>query len=1348
MTYHLGLLVSKDQTTSQVVLTWLKHRQLANPLAEQTMERERERERERLSLGSTAPSPNTVARLATPKQRISPSRILLALLASRAPRQHDKVMNALVGCISETLTIRVKQYTGEWFEKEAWDQVSAVGHFDFQLVFKELLHSSMINEVVAVPLTSLAFAMLDSVKDHSESGRSHVATGGGFGFQGSSANTLDLHFSFDTVPLSKAQWEVLHKDTSACSSKFPGVQSLGLNWLGEQLAIGIFRSCPTSRTHIVREIAGRLIAYGIARSQDGGSSGSGFGGSGGGFGQSSSGGLTTKQQDKSSGYLIRVLHAIVDWDPYVLLESNNLSELFEIISALQLLPPQKASALISAVAPLFKFPQSSALTDRCALALRKASFSNVVACRQAAVASLLTLLELQLAQQFQESRVSSTVNNHLRQRVATGISVEEVLSLQKRFLKQQACVRGILYEKMYILSARYPSFGVLALRLLMSHLESLAMEDTRPNANVNAYSARVRYGFKSANPRDTNVVNLGLDFEKCVDSRSGKIMERPHHLLYTLCGMVQRSHESPVEMIYSQASQDSNNEKYGMSQGANNNTGEASETCEVLWGVVDLLSQTQDRAAFGVPDKCPETSTEKLRLELYAETIIAAMTLTFNLPNYNIGSSLYEIEKLKRFQIIRMLITRYFDVMDDLGEWQEKQQKHKQKKKPKKNVPVDAAPLQPQDAAVRPEMMATDVHLHDHEYPAMGLQVCQLQVRLVGGLLASFNRSRHFIDDDDGDDEEDIEDDEDMQMQSPRNVMLNQVFEQGSKIAEKDVERGVLVVRIMKTLLAVQERVLGTRRVLMTTLAHTYSNSNSTEEATTDTEKKSDIDLAIQQLEMLETDIGRMAPVLMAESRRVQKRINSVEVDGNGKLDPNLDIIHRCLLGSVRVEISAARYSEEASVINTCCKRFVGAVDSQGRVERFLNNIKQGANARSTSTTAIATTSTNITATVATAITQHPGSLMEKLLSELATNFQRRCRNSPFMMALLVEVVDSIRTTTSSSSLGVPTPGRAGRLTAVEANNTVQIRAHCVDRIKKIFKKTKTTVNDVVKHFTTSMILIVPDTMEKRHAMLSFLHKQLLALVADNDEVREESQQNNAGVVNESSIQQLALTLTSIFDRAFADVDRIMVFQDAPRATTGTTAIEQTYNSTRIVFEHHFELIRHIIEILAALLKQSQLDMDTEMKILTSCVRVYKVCSKIVAKEILACGRKLPPKLREMLQQLFQTLSPVIYSRLSTQLSLAGSNKADSKKRKKAKNGNFGNNSNNEEDENWDSKQGAKEVRKQYKLLPELTFAIENLDSKTIKLVNEAHMDDKRIISTWVQCSQLRDFRIKDKNSN
>merc|ERR1711871_198076 len=199
--------------------------------------------------------------------------------------------------------------------------------------------------------------------------------------------------------------------------------------------------------------------------------------------------------------------------------------------------------------------------------------------------------------------------------------------------------------------------------------------------------------------------------------------------------------------------------------------------------------------------------------------------------------------------IIRMLISRYFDVMDDLGDWQEKQLKHKQKKKPKKTALVDTGPLQPQDATVRPEMMATDVHIHDHEYPAMGLQVSQLQVRLVGGLLASFNRSRHFIDDDehDEDDEEGNENDEGMQRQSPREVMLNQVFEQGSKIAEKDVERGVLALRIMKTLLAIQEGVLGTRRVLMTTLAHTYSNSNS-EDAITDTEKKSDIDLAIQQL--------------------------------------------------------------------------------------------------------------------------------------------------------------------------------------------------------------------------------------------------------------------------------------------------------------------------------------------------------------------------------------------------------------------------------------------------------------------------------------------------------------------
>ena len=122
-----------------------------------------------------------------------------------------------------------------------------------------------------------------------------------------------------------------------------------------------------------------------------------------------------------------------------------------------------------------------------------------------------------------------------------------------------------------------------------------------------------------------------------------------------------------------------------------------------------------------------------------------------------------------------------------------------------------------------------------------------------------------------------------------------------------------------------------------------------------------------------------------------------------------------------------------------------------------------------------------------------------------------------------------------------------------------------------------------------------------------------------------------------------------------------------------------------------------------------------------------------------------------MLHQVFETLYPVLNSRLATQLSLAGFKKPDSKKRKKAKNGNDGDeddDDDDEENENWDSKQGAKEVKKQIKLLPELTFAMENLDSKIMKLLNEAHMDDKRNISTWVQCSQLRDFRITHKDKD
>jgi hypothetical protein len=204
------------------------------------------------------------------------------------------------------------------------------------------------------------------------------------------------------------------------------------------------------------------------------------------------------------------------------------SELQETFLILTILHPQTASDLIRVLFPLFSV--SPALGDRCALALRKASFSKDILSRQTAVCSLTTLLRCQLLSSTRNQHPFTTSqpdlstdaepflsqNQHLTQRLSIGISVDEVLSLCRRFLQHQSPVKSILYNNLALLQTEFIHFRPLISQLFRNHLLHITTDED-PLGLPASSSDTFAFG-AGANGM------LVLNIDRCVDS-SGNSLE-------------------------------------------------------------------------------------------------------------------------------------------------------------------------------------------------------------------------------------------------------------------------------------------------------------------------------------------------------------------------------------------------------------------------------------------------------------------------------------------------------------------------------------------------------------------------------------------------------------------------------------------------------------------------------------------------------------------------------------------------------------------------------------------------------------------------------------------------------
>lgn len=487
--HHLSLVVSKDQGIAAEITNCIKTRQLLVTdvgSIESYIFASTQRHQAiagRATFASAAASSSSRPRaglLVSSKQpasdtrpsRVSPARLLLSCLAARAPRQQDKVISGMVEAISEAQAVQEKISSSLWFQEQTWKSALQLRVDGFFKSFSLLLRGPMMLEQVVAPLVIMAFSLIDSPRQ--------------------------VH---------RSAWDTVLPATVQCLPR-PALKQPGAQALGAWLLVRLFCLCEQSRGEIAKGIVLRLVMSGIAAAEVGPVFGGGGGGGAAGGSSSSSilagsslPGQTSAQAThaQTARIGIAVLRQLAISCSYGL--SDVSGDLQEAFASLPDLDHHTSGGLITAVSPLFS--TSTSLADRCALALRKSSFSKDCNCRQAAVSALLALLKAQL---ILSGRGSGSGSGSGSSRRTIGLSVDEILALLRRFLQHQVAVRIVLYNNVFDLQALFPSFRPSAIRLLSDHLASMLKGNDR---NLSSNSST---GGRSMGPPLTAASNgLGLD---------------------------------------------------------------------------------------------------------------------------------------------------------------------------------------------------------------------------------------------------------------------------------------------------------------------------------------------------------------------------------------------------------------------------------------------------------------------------------------------------------------------------------------------------------------------------------------------------------------------------------------------------------------------------------------------------------------------------------------------------------------------------------------------------------------------------------------------------------------------
>ena len=494
-------------------------------------------------------------------------RLLLSFLTARSSRQQDKVVQSLVDIVNEMYLINKRIQSSFWFPTNCWESSSDLRNKDLIKAFLGILQFPTLVEFMATPLIAFASALLDKP----------VST-----------------------PITSTTLMVQSITMSTPSTYTDSPQKLG-SWL----FVNLFKSCEHTRVQITRELVNRLVNANAPTSATKTS-----------FEVNS---YSAAFIPSTADYCVLVLRELLYTCPGYLHEVG--SELQEAFLYLQLMHPNTAGELVYTLSQFF--PSSAILSDRCALALRKATFSQDGTCRQSAVSALIGLLRAHFKDRREYISALQHSNSDAPNTNKICLSIDEIVSLLRRFMKHQGSVRCLLYDQIYYLQLEFPNVRQLAIQLLLTHLHSIVWDQDNQ-----------KRGMSSNVVIDAMTLNreIRIDVDACIDNSSVP-QEHVYSLLLTLLAML-REHiagdDEDVEFLYSQSSSSSQQASKKRARDLES-TYIISDAFTTLWSIA-LSTAHVPVTEYGIYDDEQTNRNELMRSMVLLDVCQASLVVINNLP--------------------------------------------------------------------------------------------------------------------------------------------------------------------------------------------------------------------------------------------------------------------------------------------------------------------------------------------------------------------------------------------------------------------------------------------------------------------------------------------------------------------------------------------------------------------------------------------------------------------------------------------------------------------------------------------------------------------------------------------
>lgn len=408
------------------------------------------------------------------KQFISPSLLLLCFMASKGSQIETKILNNILDVFNEILSTQLKSESSIWYSMKFTNKLNQFSINCWRNALKFIFFNGFVLDMIGQPLRLLGLSLLDST--HSKTG-THISE---------RITSTSLH------PCSTESLRI----SSHCDD-FRYVE------LGSWILIELFNKCEHARLPILRDILSRLTPVvqfeSVSRSSN------------------TARVENSTESDTLTVCCVDVLHELCHTSPHALIAYvDDLAQSFLIIRDSL---PKIACGILQSFAPLFRL--SNALTDRCAMTLRKASFSTSIRSRQSAIASLCSLLSLQMS-------------NELPSHMGSGLSSDELLSLLKRFFQHQVSVRSYLYQNLYQIQSSYPTLRGTVLRLLTIQLRAYLEDSEDPSESVDDK-------LDSNISRDDKVLSISSLLS--IGDNKQTVVDSMHDLMTTVCWTAALAHQ-------------------------------------------------------------------------------------------------------------------------------------------------------------------------------------------------------------------------------------------------------------------------------------------------------------------------------------------------------------------------------------------------------------------------------------------------------------------------------------------------------------------------------------------------------------------------------------------------------------------------------------------------------------------------------------------------------------------------------------------------------------------------------------------------------------------------------------